>query len=150
MIALSSKHLNRRLLTWNEIEAEAIDYPIAASIRGEVFRVDKLGLLTPGRAYPVCTMPAAKSVDRAVRWLERADAGRIKTPSISSYTLKHAAERWTGQYISNGAFIVAAHQRGFRMMPRQGSLYAPINMLVGMSKRVYYSLPESLEDSVHG
>jgi hypothetical protein len=48
--------------------------------------------------------------------------------SVSSYGLKHAAERWSGSrggipYVSNGAFIVAAREMNIPMKPcRPGSL----------------------------
>jgi hypothetical protein len=35
--------------------------------------------------------------------------------TIGSYGLKHRAERWAGAYISNGAFIAAAHIEGYRI-----------------------------------
>jgi hypothetical protein len=31
-----------------------------------------------------------------------------RTPDLSSYGLKHCAERWWGEYVSNGALITAA------------------------------------------
>lgn len=50
---------------------------------------------------------------RAVEWLRHIP--RRKTVSLGSYWLKHQAERWAGDYISNGALIAAAIHLGFRV-----------------------------------
>jgi len=38
----------------------------------------------------------------------------------SSYALKHAAERWAGEYVSNGAFILAALELDVVTRPCRG------------------------------
>jgi hypothetical protein len=40
-----------------------------------------------------------------------------KTADNDSYHLKNATESWFDQYVSNGAFILAAKRLGFRMEP---------------------------------
>jgi hypothetical protein len=49
--------------------------------------------------------------ERAVAWLRLVP--KVQTPRRSSYYLKHAAERWAGAYVSNGALIAAAVHLGF-------------------------------------
>lgn len=39
---------------------------------------------------------------------------RIKTPTRSSYALKHRAETWAEFYISNGALLLGAHLAGVK------------------------------------
>lgn len=67
-----------------------------------------------------------------------------KTPSISSYTLKHCAERWGKSnnfepYLGNGAFILAALHRDVPM--RRFSRGGP-NCLIAISKRSIRKLGE--------
>src|SRR5690606_29548322 len=40
-------------------------------------------------------------------WL-RENITSIKTPTVSSYTVKHVMQRATGRYVTNGVFIAAA------------------------------------------
>ena len=60
---------------------------------------------------------------------------KIKTPTYSSYFLKHVAERWGGHngmqpYITNGELIVAAVYLGFHIEPIRRSP----NACVGVSR----------------
>ena len=34
-----------------------------------------------------------------------------------SYSLKHTVERWAGRYVTNGAFLLAAHRAGYKIQP---------------------------------
>ncbi len=68
---------------------------------------------------------------RAVAWLNHIP--RRKTVNLGSYSLKHQAERWAGDYISNGAIIAAAIHLGFRIEPIFGTPNARINV-VGRTK----------------
>lgn len=45
------------------------------------------------------------------------DANTAHKDYPTSYGMKHSAERWAGQYISNGALIVAALREGFDVKP---------------------------------
>lgn len=57
-----------------------------------------------------------KQVEKAESWIKShcSETKRVNT-SWSSYYLKHVAEEGTGCYISNGAFIQAATNLGYRM-----------------------------------
>jgi hypothetical protein len=55
----------------------------------------------------------------------------VTTTSPSSYETKHVAERWAGQYISNGMLIVAAIAMGLAIMNPKGSP----NAHIGLSRR---------------
>lgn len=46
--------------------------------------------------------------ERAVRWLSQIPRTTHPNRSFGSYFAKHAAERWAGAYVSNGALIAAA------------------------------------------
>ncbi|MCN9244517.1 hypothetical protein NGF19_27670 [Streptomyces sp. RY43-2] len=61
-------------------------------------------------------------------WL-RESITPIKTPTVSSYTVKHVMERVTGRYVTNGECIAAALLTGYTFK------YAQPNVLFGMSTR---------------
>lgn len=46
--------------------------------------------------------------ERAVQWLTQIPRTKRPNRSFDSYFAKHAAERWAGAYVSNGALIAAA------------------------------------------
>lgn len=68
--------------------------------------------------------------ERAVAWLscmpKRATANR---DNGNSYSLKHAAEQWAGEYIANGCLIAAALHLGFPVEPIAGTP----NALIGVA-----------------
>jgi hypothetical protein len=53
----------------------------------------------------------------------------------SSYGLKHAVERWTGEYVSNGAFIQAAVNLGYEYRKIGPDAYFNMTFLHPRSKR---------------
>jgi hypothetical protein len=61
-------------------------------------------------------------------WL-RENITPIKTPTFSSYTVKHVMQRVTGVYVTNGEFIAAALVAGYTFK------YDQPNVLFGMSAR---------------
>ncbi|MER6494453.1 hypothetical protein [Streptomyces griseorubiginosus] len=61
-------------------------------------------------------------------WL-RENITPIKTPTASSYSVKHVMEQATGSYVTNGEFIAAALLAGYTFK------YAQPNVLFGMSDR---------------
>jgi hypothetical protein len=65
--------------------------------------------------------------ERAVSWLQLVP--KVQEPRRSSYYLKHAAQRWAGDYVSNGALTAAAVHLGFpiKRAPSQ------INCAIGVS-----------------
>lgn len=61
-------------------------------------------------------------------WL-RENITPIKTPTVSSYGVKHVMERESGMYVNNGEFIAAALIAGYTFK------YDQPNVLFGMSAR---------------
>lgn len=120
---------------------KASKLPTIKLIDGNKVRVDENGLTTAITGTP----PRPAQVRAAHRWLiERIGGeGFIKTPSVCSYSLKHAAQRWSHQYVSNGALIVAAAMLGYPMRPQRYVIGEPRNVIIGISRRHYENLPES-------
>lgn len=58
-----------------------------------------------------------------------------------SYSLKHTAERWAGSYISNGAMIQAARNKGLATIHEEG-----INCQIG----IYFTKKQRNEYYLHG
>ncbi|MGH6826826.1 hypothetical protein [Methyloceanibacter sp.] len=71
---------------------------------------------------------AAEEFIRAVTWLEKVPKRKTFNPYNSSYGIKEAAEKWTGDYISNGVFIAAAIHAGFRVAQIPGTPNAEIGI----------------------
>ncbi|MGW3933608.1 hypothetical protein ACWECC_36860 [Streptomyces microflavus] len=65
-------------------------------------------------------------VTETAAWL-REKITPIKTPTVSSYTVKHVMERATGRYVTNGELIAAALIVGYTFK------YEQPNVLFGMS-----------------
>ncbi|MFJ3902306.1 hypothetical protein [Streptomyces sp. NPDC090025] len=63
-----------------------------------------------------------------VAWLSQ-NIAPIKTPTVSSYGVKHVMERATGTYVTNGEFIAAA------LLADYTFTYHQHNVLFGMSGR---------------
>lgn len=84
-----------------------------------------------GPCNPVDYYPG--SLDRATRWLQEV-AKRSEKAEANSYTLKHVAERWGGDYVSNGALIQAALDLGFTVLSdaRPNACYPHINCLINV------------------
>lgn len=76
------------------------------------------------------------TVHEIVSWLHNHDLTPIKTPNVSSYTLKHLVEKDIG-YVSNGEFIAAALMVGY-----PHSYEAP-NVSFGISARDVRRVSES-------
>jgi Virulence-associated protein E len=57
-----------------------------------------------------------------------------KTPRVCSYALKHVAESWNGEYVSNGALIAAAVARGL-VVERYSRWSTNPNVAVGVSQK---------------
>jgi hypothetical protein len=65
---------------------------------------------------------------RAYDWLVQVPVRSSINRSHGSYGLKHAAEAWSGDYVSNGALIAAALHLGLRMEPIAGTPNAYFNV----------------------
>jgi hypothetical protein len=61
-----------------------------------------------------------------VAWLRLVP--KVQQPRRSSYYLKHAAEKWAGAYISNGALIAAAVHLGFAIERAPSNINAQIGV----------------------
>lgn len=73
----------------------------------------------------------AEQVDYSKKYFE-AHPYEIKTKKISSYGLKHDVERWADiegqrQHITNGALIIAAIAKGYKVVQNGSSPNASIN-----------------------
>ena len=68
-----------------------------------------------GLADAVDRLPAAVEIETCERWLrECAEPRKTINARAYSYYLKHVVENWANLYISNGAFIQAAVNLGYR------------------------------------
>jgi hypothetical protein len=74
--------------------------------------------------------PGDEEIGLARAWIRQwAEARRTINPRAHSYALKRAVEQWAGCAISNGAFIRAALDLGFRFRrPTPRSSNAVFNM----------------------
>jgi|GEM_PF-2227159 len=117
--------------------------PQVTMVSGDTWVVSRRGLCRPREGYGV-DLPEKAQIRLAMKWLtcRIGDTGRIKTPTISSYSLKHSAERWSGRYISNGAMIFALARLGFPMRVARRQC-RQINAMAGVSWRWYRRLEES-------
>jgi hypothetical protein len=61
-----------------------------------------------------CSFPYQEEVQVCQQWIEKF-CKLIKpiNPEAYSYSLKHKVEKWSGRYVSNGAFILAAVNMGY-------------------------------------
>ncbi|TWT68396.1 hypothetical protein Pan14r_06410 [Crateriforma conspicua] len=111
-------------------------YPVVTLVDGQQCEVDRDGIRDRQRST---RPPTREEVKTAARWLfNRAIA--IKTPTISSYTAKHAAERYCRSYIPNGAMIVAADRLG---ICQRLAHWNSLNTKIAISRRGFRLLPES-------
>lgn len=120
-------------------------YPSITTRDGRTYLVDSSGLIIYRESVDP---PCEQEIEAAARWLVKriGIAGRTGTGRIGSYRLKHAAGRWSGTYVSNGAMIVAASREGYvlEVIDRICPVATPINCRVGVSQRHYHRLGEAL------
>ncbi len=131
------------MIAENNDKASGDPPPRVTMVNGDRWTVDRRGLCWP-RPGRLLAPPPDDQVDLAMQWLQLriGDAGRIATPTLSSYRLKHASESWAGQYIANGAMIIALHRLDFPM--RMARSRGPrINAMAAISWGWYRRLPES-------
>lgn len=134
---------------WPEI---ARRYPSITAADGRVFFIDRHGIidgLSPyecdkgGRRCDCPTdAPDQEQIAWVMLWIERRSLEPIRTPSMGSYHLKHVCERWAGDYISNGALIIAFHRCGFRQFADASTLGLR-NTNICVSRKSVRQLPES-------
>ncbi len=114
------------------------DYPVVTLSDGSTYHVDEMGLIAGRR--PLEPPPPAVDVLACMSWLEQRVSPR-NTPSVCTYGVKHAASRWLGRYLTNGAMIVAADRAGFSQDTGRSGGYI-LNTVLGVSLPSYRRLPE--------
>lgn len=97
-----------------------------------MFIVSELGI-EDKKVIDAKLLPKQFQIDLCITWLLQ--WGR-KRKSLNydwtSYQLKHVVERWAGTYISNGAFIQAAINLGYKIKRYRGGTTATMN--IGLSQ----------------
>ena len=124
-------HTIRPFVTQADIDQVRKQYPTAViavgagkTARREQFRVDRYGLIFPGRRLlsrqpsEFGEPPEAEEIALVLDLIKSARLIRTRTPAFSSYKLKHSFERVLGRYISNGAAIVALSRATIRQTPQ--------------------------------
>jgi|GEM_PF-3152854 len=111
---------------------------VLKNVLEQVPNVNKFGLchgrLEEGTADLAGSRHFAGEFERAVKFLERLPKRKtVNTRDGGSYQLKHVAERWAGDYVSNGALILAAIHCGFVVTPDAASPNGCLN-IAGVSK----------------
>lgn len=73
----------------------------------------KLASLSPS-GYPI----NRKEIDLCKEWIGKFCIPRkMRNSRYGSYGLKHLVENYYGEYVSNGAFIAAAEELGYEVLP---------------------------------
>lgn len=76
-------------------------------------RSGKKASLSPS-GYPI----RQKEIDLCKEWIKKFCIPRkMRNSRYGSYGLKHLVEGYYGEYISNGAFIAAAEESGYEVLP---------------------------------
>lgn len=83
-----------------------------------------------------------KQVQRALQYFAKVRSARVTKKSRGSYGLKHAAENFAGDYVANGALIMAALVRG---VPIKRDDERSLNCLVGVNEQDVRALSEGLD-----
>ncbi len=123
-------------------------HPGMVTVDGYVVYVDLLGtidgLTRDGKRRCDHPAPPPDVVDilAVMDWIENRKLKPIKTPTISSYRLKHAAEKYLKRYISNGALIIAMDRCGFNQRMERNT-WCAMNTYIGVSLKQYRDLPEA-------
>jgi len=83
------------------------------------YQVVACGVVSPyvAKLKPHLLTPVDKNqVERAMKFLRERTVPHDRRRE-HSYALKHVAERYAGDYVSNGAFIEAALRLGYKVVP---------------------------------
>ena len=97
-------------------------------INGEVHSIIRSGLLR-GNHETKDDAPPTGEVLACIHWImEFAEPTEAVVKRHTSYGLKHIVERYSGDYVSNGAFIEAALLLGFKCSISHGSINPYFNM----------------------
>lgn len=107
------------------------------AVDGRTFFIDEDGVILGRERWSAPRNPPSEAdIADVVRWIQARGITCRKSPSVFSYSLKHAAERWIGRHVSNGAAIVALDRCGFSQVIDGKNTWA------GIALRSYRSLPE--------
>jgi hypothetical protein len=107
----ATKAIDAVMANWEDLTCWGFSHP-----KAEGFTDARAQLRTEGVSYFI----------RAAEWLKHIP--RRSSVNLGSYSLKHQAERWAGDYVSNGALIAAAVHLGFKVERIAGSPNARINV----------------------
>lgn len=116
-----------------------VHYPRVRTVDGETRLVDASGWLYVGRrtlgSETYTDPPCPLQIERAFLALAvfNPEIVRTKGANICSYTFKHTLERLVGDYISNGAGIVAAYRAGIELHDFRP--YRELNANLALSKK---------------
>jgi len=112
-------------------------YPFVTLTSKRRVQVDENGLIHPRREklYPP---PRPDEVKTALRWLAALPAAaRMRTATgVSCYGAKHIMQQLTGNYATNGAFILASAQAGFILSAHSNDLNADSNLSARVLKKM--------------
>lgn len=131
----------RLVVTGRTVTRCEATHPIVQMIDGSTYPVDAQGLIAQYRLVPVELPPDERLVSICCDWLNDR-VKKIKTPNVSSSSLKHAAEIRCGESLRGGHMIVALHRCGFRMRTPYGHWTAPLGVKAGVGLLAYRKLPE--------
>src|SRR5207245_2936539 len=73
----------------------------------------------------------AACFENSCAWLSLVPPCATPNPRCDSYVLKHAVERWCGEYVPNGSLIAAAYHLALPVKQFQGY----INAWIGVASR---------------
>jgi hypothetical protein len=112
-------------------------YPTITLTNKRQVQVDENGLIHPrrGRLYPP---PRPDEVDAAMRWLATLPStARLRSATgLGCYAAKHVMEQATGEYTTNGAFLVALFRSGFLLAAHQNDLNADTSLSACFVKKM--------------
>jgi hypothetical protein len=96
-----------------KFEYKGVEYTIAENGLVTEYYRKREAKLKENTTY-LDSLPVEEEVALCMAWLEQfATPRKTVNPRMGSYGLKHVVERWAGNYVSNGAFILAAHRLGY-------------------------------------
>lgn len=146
LLPLGKSFVRHRLAFFTEQDLDGlrrgiIRYPRVMLATGETRLVDASGWLYVGRrtlgGQPFTQPPCPIQIERAFLALRTFNPEPVQTKgaNICSYNFKHVLERLIGDYISNGAGIVAAYRAGIVLHDFRP--YPELNAKLAISRKWY-------------
>jgi|SRR5215203_473391 len=91
--------------------------------------------MSPNYHYGECKPPEQKQVDLSKSWImKNCEPRKTINHNHSSYGLKHVVERDVEEYISNGAFIKAAIELGYKYKVKSPNAWFAITVFSSNEK----------------